>query len=139
MSSDPIKYDTRYAVVDSFKIDQEGHGILTMHFGVNYDEGTYQGVGGYALDGVEKKDGEFVRRYHDTPQFMAFLMWVYEEFECDDYADLQKDVVGKPCIVYFKRGEGENHSSIPIGIKPFKGRNPMIFPEFLGQYVKDED
>jgi len=138
--SDNIEYDTMYAVIDGFRIDKEAHGILTMHFRVTYDNGWSQGVGGYCLDGVEKdKNGEFVKRYDNTEWFMDFLIWVYKEFDCNDYANLQSNVAGKPCIVYFKKGEGSTHNATPIGIKPFKGRDPMIFPEFYKKYNIEED
>lgn len=131
------KYETKYAIIDAFKIDKEGHGILTMHFGVNYDDGLHQGVGGYGLDNVIKDEkGKFVRRTDDSQCFMDFLIWVYEEFDCDDYADLQKDVVGKPCIVYFDKGDSRGTAR---GIKPFGKDNPMIFPDFMKKHFPDDD
>lgn len=130
-------YETKYAIVDAFKIDKEGHGILTMHFGMNYDDGWHQGVGGYMLDDVIKDEkGEFVRRTDDSKAFLHFLMWVYEEFDCDDYANLQKDVVGKPCIVYFEKGKKRESA---VGLKPFGKDRPMIFKEFLSEYYPEDD
>ena len=116
---------TEIAKVNNLNIYIQDHGILTFTIDVTYEDGTGQGVGGFALDTFDTVKKERVGTSFGCQMIKMLL----------DFFDGINNAKGQIIQVI---GEGDGLSFKPLGIeKAFThDRKTIIFNDVLKEFAK---
>ncbi len=119
----------KLAKIRSASLEIKERGILNFWIHVDYEEGTSQGVGGYALDQYDKEKKERVGTAYGCEMIISLLVCL----DVNDFSEMK----GKHVWVY---GDGDGLGFSPKGISLLKtdsGYNePLMFDEVIAGTIE---
>ncbi len=111
-------------ITDTF-LGREDHGVLTATITVTYGNSSFQGIGGYTLDGYDRETKE--RTY--TGYGLEFIARILEVCNVQSWEKLK----GRTIFVLM---ENEKYGARVLGIKslPTEGNASFIFDDLADKY-----